>query len=198
MHWKNSNFQIQQFIAGSCHTPDEAYRKLCELREERDVNLKAVIAADKRAQAKILKAQRILDNEKSDEVDILEAEADLAEIEAFKEQNQACIDEAFREHEFIKELIEKIKPFRKFSHLPDYEAHQMAQQEEWKLELLFRAENYLATQGFIPPDQLGIMRMHPEWETLLLPKIQQIGLEIQNKNINILTNKSVPLLENNS
>lgn len=193
MHWRNSHFQITNFIAGSCHTPDEAYRKLMELREERDVAIKNVKASLLREQAKIKKAEHIIASD-APEWDKLEAQADLEEINAFKEQSQACYEEAVRERDFIDSLIEQIKPHRKFAHLPDHEAHQAAQLEEWKDELKFRAENFLASQGTIPHDHLATMRMHPAWQTELLPHVRQISEMISKGNNTALPTKYAPVL----
>ena len=178
MHWRNSNFGIKYFIANSCHTADEVYRKLCELKEERDVAIKNVNASILRQQAKIKKANSIIKNIMSKEWEVLEAQADLEEIKAFKEQGQACYEEALRERDFIQSLIDQIQPHRKYSHLPDYEAHQMAQQEEWKLELVFRAENFLMSQGSIPHDHLATMRAHPEFNSYILPNIDSVAKKL--------------------
>ena len=49
------------------------------------------------------------------------------------------------------------------------------QQEEWKFELIRRAENILISQATgIPSDQLDTMRMHPEFTTAILPAIASI------------------------
>ena len=53
-----------------------------------------------------------------------------------------------------------------FGHIPDDEAAQACQEEEWKLELMWRAENFLGSQGMIPHDHLATMRMHPAWKEL--------------------------------
>ena len=197
MHWRNSHFQITNFIAGSCHTPDEMYRKLMELREERDLAIKNVKSSLLREQAKIKKAEHIIASD-APEWEKLEAQADLEEVNAFKEQSEACYEEAIRERDFIDSLIEQVTPLRKFAHLPDHEAHQLAQQEEWKHELMFRAENFLASQGTIPHDHLATMRMHPAWQSELLPHIQQVRVLIDQGHSNALPTKLAPLLEDMS
>lgn len=172
MHYRNSQFQVKYFIVGACHTADEMYRKLQELREERDVALKNVEASVLREKAKILRAETVINDLSKTEADKLEAQADILELKAFKDQSQACLEEAIRERDYIDTLIAQVQPFRKYAHLPDHESHQLAQQEDWKLELAFRAENCIASIGYIPTDQLATMRQHPEWSTFLLPKIQ--------------------------
>lgn len=177
MHWRNSRFQVVHFLVGKCHTPDEAYRVLKELREERDMALKSVKAADLRAQAKLMRARNTI-SRSMDEIAVLEARADVAELEATKENSQACIDEAQRELTFIDEMIERIQPHRVYKDLPDHEAFQLCQQEEWKQELLWRAENYICTGG-IPADHFATMRMHPEFEKVIAPRLQELVLAVQ-------------------
>lgn len=174
MHWRNSNFQIAYFIAGKCHSADEAYRQLMQLREERDVAIKTANAGIKRAQARLLRAQAVLDDAQADAAARLDAEADVDDIEATREQAQDCYDQAIRERDFIDTLLERVKPRRQYAHLPDHEAHQAAQMDEWHAELLFRAQNYIATQGAIPPEQLATMRLHPAFEASILPAIEQM------------------------
>ena len=80
---RNHNFQIEHFIAGSCHTPDAAYSILCDLREDRRDALAQVEASKLRTKAKILRAEKLI--REGDEIDKLEAEAELAEIRGFEE-----------------------------------------------------------------------------------------------------------------
>lgn len=176
MHWRNSSFQVAHFLVGKCHTPDEAYRVLCELREERQLAINNVKATSLRTEAKVLRAnEKVYElSSKASAADLLEAQADLADVEAFRESNQACIDEAQRELKFIDTLIDKIQPHRVYKGLPDHEAHQMCQQEEWKQELIWRAQNYIGSQGAIPADQLATMRLHPEWVKSISPAIKQM------------------------
>lgn len=65
MHWRNSNFQIMAFIVSKCHTPDEAYRQLQQLREDRDVAIRNATASEKRAEAKTLRARYVIENAES-------------------------------------------------------------------------------------------------------------------------------------
>lgn len=133
MYWRNSQFQIIYFILGTCHTADEAYRKARELLEEREMALGAQ------------NPNAVFDDSASGRNAL------------------NCLEQCKRDIEFIKDAIARLEPHRKYGHLPDHEAFQLGQQEEWKLELKFRAENYLMSHGTIPADQLGAMRQHPEW-----------------------------------
>lgn len=175
MHYKtnrqNHDFQIAYFIAGSCQTPDAAYSILCDLKEDRDTALKSFLAHSKREQAKMIKAERKLLSE--DEVERLEGEADIEDMKAFQEVTQKNYDAALAEVAFIEKCMAALQPLRKYAHLTDAQAHEAAQHEEWKLQLIHTAENHLLNTGCIPPDHFATMRMHPEFATAILPAIEK-------------------------
>jgi hypothetical protein len=175
---QNSNFQILHFLVGSCHTVDAAYSLLCDLKEDREMALATVKTADLRSRAKISKANTIINDSNSKEYEILEAQADLEELNSSKEVSQRNIDAAQDELNFIIDCMSKLEPHRKFAHLSLPESHQAMQQEEWKLELVHRAENYLLTTGSIPPEHFETMRQHPEFKTELVPQIEQIRIKV--------------------
>jgi hypothetical protein len=183
MHYKtnrqNHDFQIAYFIAGACHTPDAAYAILHDLKEDRSNALKMFKAAKLREQAKTIRAQSLVDNS-TDTPSQLEAMADLAEIEAMAETTAANYEAALAELEFIEKCIEKVQPLRKFAHLPNAQAFEAAQQEEWKLTLIHQAENSLLTTGTIPTDHFATMRMHPEFESAILPSINHVKMLMAN------------------
>ncbi len=176
MHYKtnrlNHDFQIVHFIAGSCHTPDAAYGILCDLKEDRSNAIKLFEAAKIRDQAKRLRAQKMLNQ--SEEAVRLEAQADLVEIEAMSETTQKNYAAAVQELATIENCILALQPLRKFKHLPDPHAFEAAQEEEWKLELIHRAENCLLTTGTISTDHFATMRMHPAFQSEIMPAIHQI------------------------
>jgi hypothetical protein len=175
MHAKNNrvnkNFQIAYFLAGSCHTPDGAYSLLKDLQEDREMALAQLESSDLRIQAKIAKSKYIIEN--GPEWEKLEAQADLAEIENNKKFSERNIEAAKVELNFINQCIDKINPHRIFAHLPDPEAHEAAQFDEWKFELISRAENYLLTTGTIPTDHFVTMRQHPAFIDHILPAIEK-------------------------
>jgi hypothetical protein len=178
----NHDFQIAYFLAGACHTYDAAYSLLKDLQEEREMALAQIEGNELRAQAKILKAQKMLKSE--DPSEILEAQADLADIknnELFFRRN---VEAAKRELDFINKCIEKLQPYRKYSNLTDHEAHEAIQMEEWKLELIKRAENGLITQGNISTDLFQTMRQHPLFITEIMPEIENIKNLINSSNGN--------------
>jgi hypothetical protein len=174
MHAKNNrvnkNFQIAYFLAGSCHTPDGAYSLLKDLQEDREMAFAQLESSDLRIQAKIVKAKH--DIEHGQEWEQLEAKAELAEIENNKKFSERNIEAAKQELDFINKCLEKIQPYRRFSHLTDPEAHEAAQHDEWKFELMNRAENYLLTTGSIPTDHFITMRQHPAFIDEILPAIE--------------------------
>lgn len=177
---QNSDFQIAYFLAGSCHTADGAYALLCDLREDRVNALNQVKAAQLRKRAKQAKARAVLAKPDALEHEKLEAEADLAEIEGWEATERANILAAEAELATIEKCIARVQPLRKFGTLSDAEAHQAAQQEEWKLELIYRAENFLLTVGHIPTDHFSTMRQHPEFATAILPAVNKIDGLIAN------------------
>lgn len=175
MHAKNNrqnhDFQILHFLAGSCHTADGAYALLCDLRDDRADALKQATAAHLREQAKIVRAQRRIASD--DEAERLEGQADLAEIEGHAETLAKNLAAAQAELAFIEQCIARLQPLRRYAHLPDPEAHEACQREEWRLELVSRSENFLLTSGTIPHDHLATMRQHPDFATHILPAIRQ-------------------------
>jgi hypothetical protein len=175
MHYKtnrqNHDFQIAYFIAGSCQTPDAAYAILCDLREDRSNAIKSFNAHNLRDQAKMIKAQRKLQDD--DEAVRLEGQADIEEMKAMVETTQKNYDAAIAELAFIDKCMERLQPLRQYAHLPDAEAHEAAQHEEWKLQLIHTAENHILNSGMIPPDHFATMRMHPSFATEILPALEK-------------------------
>lgn len=168
---RNHDFQIVHFLAGSCHTPDGAYALLCDLREERSDALKHARVAALRQQAKVLRAKRRLASD--DEAERLEGDADLVEIEAGRETAERCLVAAQAELATIEKAMAALEPLRLYGHLSLALAHEAAQFEEWKHELIYRAENHLLTTGAIPPDQFATMRMHPAFASEIFPAINR-------------------------
>ena len=175
MHWKNSQFQIAAFIAGKCHTADEARRKLLMLQAERQMSLdKSKITAMKR-KARRAAIDAVLTSDDATEWAQLEASAELEEMKQGEEMGKELIAEAEREVAFIEQLIELIEPYRLYADLPDHEAFQVVQREEWLLELTSRAQTYLMCTGGIPVDHFNAMRAHPDWATVISPLINKMA-----------------------
>jgi hypothetical protein len=167
---RNTDFQIDNFLVGSCHTADGAYSLLCDLREDREAALSQVTVSELRTRAKIARAEASLRSE--DEATRLEAEADIEEIRSNAAMLARNIAAARAELAHIDDLIARLQPHRRYAHLPDPQAHEAAQREEWRLELAHRAENFLLTSGTIPHDHFASMRQHPDFERGILPVIE--------------------------
>jgi len=182
MHYKtnrlNHDFQLAYFLAGSCKTPDAAWSLLCDQAEDRETALKTVRAGQLREKAKRLKAEAIIASD-APEWEKLEAEADVVELDAMMEMNQRNIAGAEAELAMIHKLQARLEPLRKYAHLPAAEAHEAAQAEEWKLELIYRAENFMLTQGAIPADHFDTMRMHPAFKTEIFPAIETLNRRVE-------------------
>jgi hypothetical protein len=173
----NTNFQIAHFIAGNHHTADAAYFALRNLELERQRAVDSIPIAEIKWRAARLKLENKLQSKL--EYERIEAEAELQDLELEIKYYQPLADSARAELAFIQDCIERVQPLRKYSHLPDIEAAEMCQAEEWGLELQRRAENYLLTSGTIPHDHFNTMRLHPAFETQLLPHIEKIHTTLQ-------------------
>jgi hypothetical protein len=172
MHSKNGrqnhDFQIMHFLAGKCGTPDGAYAVLCDLRAEREAAIAHYRVCQKRNKAKRLRLEAVIT---SNESDALEREADLEEMDNAEHTNKVLFGVAEDELAFINKVIAAIQPMRKYAHLPDSEAHEAMQEEEWLQELLERAENMMFCHGTPSPDELTTMRAHPAFKTEILPAL---------------------------
>ncbi len=177
----NHDFQIVYFLIGSCHTPDAAFSLLCDLQEDRMNALALSKSADLRNRAKAARAKKKMGSD--DESTQLDAQADLAEIEALAGTVAKNIKAAEAELATIQLCMEKLQPLRKYANLSLPAAHEAAQKEEWKLELISRAQNYMLTIGSIPVDQFATMRMHPEFTSAILPKIEEIKVKLVSGNL---------------
>lgn len=173
----NTNFQIAHFIAGNHHTADAAYFALRNLEVERQRAVDGIPILELKWRAHRMKLEKKLQSKL--EYERIEAEAELQELELEIRNYLPLADSARAELAFIQDCIERIQPLRKYGHLPDIEAVEACQAEEWGLELQRRAENYLLTSGTIPHDHFNTMRLHPAFETQLLPHIEKIHKTLQ-------------------
>lgn len=167
MHWKHSRFEIAHIILGNCHTYDEAYRILCELEEDRQFAIDSSMAESLRAQAKVVSAKVILDDNTEMKSGKLRADADIQEQKARTKTAQPALDEARRELDFIRRLKERINEHRAFREYDDHHAHQLCQPIEWKLDLNWKTYNHLCSAGGIPYDHIMLLKMHPDSDLLM-------------------------------
>jgi HPt (histidine-containing phosphotransfer) domain-containing protein len=161
MNWKHSNHQIAFIVLGNCHTTDEAYRVLCELEEDRVFALESSLAENKRAEAKLELAKTIKNDSTSGSVEVLRSEADELETAARKKLASPCFEAAEAELSYIRTLKERIHLKRKYKHLPDTDAHQICQHEEWVLDVIWKAFNSILSSGFIPVDLHTLVSSSP-------------------------------------
>lgn len=173
-HKTNTNFQIAHFLAGSCHTLDGAYFLLRELKESREDAIRNASVVKKRQDAAKLRAEAYLASNKGDEAGKLEAQADLEEIKNHEDEGKILYEAALDELAFIEHCIKILNEIRPHKDLPDLLAHEAMQKEEWKYELIRRAENHMLTTGTISPDEIATMRMHPAFKTDILPRIKEM------------------------
>ena len=177
-HRNNSDFQLKYFIAGGCHTPDAAWNVLYE--QKLDIEIK--VASTK---ARLLKreANRLdLEQRKatiSSQSDALRYEADMIEFQAAEGLLELALSGGQKELETISSLMAELEPHRKYAHLPLLEATEAAQRDEWREEFKHRIENYLASAGTIPHDQLEAMRKHPDFDSHILPHMKQTVLKLE-------------------
>jgi hypothetical protein len=178
-HKQNTNFQIVYFLVGSCHTPDGAYALLQDLREARQMAVDNYAVQELKNQAKELEARELL--ESTYEVDKLNGQAELLELSNNKKIGKVLYDAAIDELAFIDKCIDAVQPLRVYKELSDSEASELAQYEEWKLELIHRAENAMITSGGVPTDHFATMRMHPAFQDEILPRINEMTAMMQSR-----------------
>lgn len=178
MHSKNgrvnSDFQLTYFIAGACSTYDGAYAALREQELNRKTALAFAQASMKQAQAKLLLARIAVWLFAWLPPARLWCEGYLEIFASNAETRELIFQAAVDELATIQRLIARVQPLRQFKHLPDREAFQACERDEWAGELMRRAENQLATRGFIAPEDFAAMRNHPDFETKIGPKILAI------------------------
>ena len=174
---QNNNFQIAYFIAGSCFTADAAYFALLNQRDDRRRALQHQAVEARRSQAKLIQAKRDLHSD--DEVKQLQAQADIEEIENQSQDSELLAQSCREELAFIDLCIERITPLRQYAHLSDNDAAEACQREEFAREFQFRIENFMATSGSIPHNELAVMRQHPDFNNLLLPHIDHVTRLLQ-------------------
>lgn len=167
MHWKHSQHQLVHVILANCHTVDEAYRVLCELEEDRLFSIESSLAESKRAQSKVIAAKLVLKDSDESKSNKILSECFIDETLARNKLAQPCLDEARRELAFIREIKDKLEPYRKYIELPDHQAHQACQSEEYMYDLFWKAYNFICSTGTIPHDHWMLLKMHPNSSSLV-------------------------------
>ena len=176
-HRANDDFQLQHFIAGNRKTPDGAYALLYSLKI--DIEHKLVVAESQRLDREAnIEEQEYLISIAQHEWEKKKAQAEIIKLKAAIPTWEMNLQGAKNELATIQKLMDELEPKRKYAHLPLLEANEASQQEEWKLELMERAENQMLSHALgINWDELETMRSHPEFKTEILPHISQfVGL----------------------
>lgn len=178
-HRLNHDFQLRYFVAGSCYTPDGAYCIMYAQKIDIESKLKSAEAQLLDQKIKRVRAERLLAS--TDIVDNMEGQKMLLELEAVQYIWDMNLEGAKRELATIESIMADIEPMRQYSHLSILDANEACQQNEWLYELRARAENHMLSTGTIPPAELETMRMHPDFQTRILPHITTIR-ELVNQN----------------
>lgn len=179
---QNTDFQIVHFLVGACHTADGAYALLCDLHEDREAAVRTIEATRLRDKAKRERAASVVNNPDAKPWEQDEARADVVELDALAGMMARNIAAAQAELTTLERCMAALQPLRRFAHLPDPQAHQAAQAEEWRLELMHRAENHLLTTGTVAPELLATMRMHPAFADGMLPQLMEMGHLLETPN----------------
>jgi len=176
-HRSNSDFQIRHFIAGSCHTPDGAYVLLM-------AQMETAAAALVEAQAKGLELRADLDDAEleaaSADAHPLRSQARLLRIKQAMLAHQRRSEGATAEAATIWAALDELRPQCRYADKPLAEQAELAQRDEWREELKHRAENMMAQAATgISSDQISAMRMHPDFQSDILPHIVASGKRLR-------------------
>lgn len=197
MHWRNSDFQYAYFIAGRCHTADEAYRKLSECLEDRQRARETCDAKRPLFNARRLRAKEKLKSDK--DYERLEGRAEFDEVEIDVKYMQVNYDQCVKEIESLEKMLKELEKYRKYKDKPLDEANQLIQREEWKHELILRAKEFMLTSGTIPADHLRTMLNHPDFKKEIAPAITDMNEKLKKNELKLedLSQESLmPQLEN--
>ena len=172
-HRNNSDFQLRYFMAGSCHTPDGLWALMYGQKIDAEHKIRAAEGQALIRQANIMEAEETIADENAKPSAKMKARAKIIEVGAAGDTPALNLEAAKNELATINAIMAEVEPFRKYRHLPLLEANEMAQRDEWRGELMTRAEDYLVTSGTIPQDQFNAMRRHPDFVTHIAPRIQE-------------------------
>jgi hypothetical protein len=189
-HRRNTNFQIQAFVEGGCHTPDAAWFTLKEQLEERkrvvrghEINEKIRVHEKRELKRRF---DALPEDESKRSIEDLRVEAQWLTWQDNEPVVERMMSAARAELQFIESRIAAIEPQTLYvkrylaGELSFDQAAQLAQPEEWLRELIFRAQNFLMTQGTIPHDHYAAMRRHPEFQQRIWPVISLEMVRLSN------------------
>jgi len=145
MYWMNSKFQTLFFIVAEGHTFDNAYRIVKQQLLERR------------------QAKQKLEEQRKEEQSMLYKTNLSHEVAPFHKERETMYEVMLDEIDFLEKLATALEPHRKYKHLPEQVAHQMAQREYWFHELVERASVQIYAKGQIDWDTMKAMRAHPDY-----------------------------------
>jgi hypothetical protein len=110
-----------------------------------------------------------------DEIQKQLLQADKIEHEGDERQWLLASEALKNEYEYVCRMVQEILPDCQYARTMSLlEVSEKIQEEEWALELKSRAEEFIASQGFIPHDHLRAMRQHPKYQELIFPRIVEL------------------------
>jgi hypothetical protein len=195
MSWQNSNYGLLYHLAGSKHTPEEAYRALSENLSSRQMATHEYNHAKKERALKKAKLQRKIDNT-LDDIDKQLLILKMEKIGIHQDIEEKDYNYALGEIDFITKLMNILEPNCNWADgsISMEQGFQLAQQEERKQILLERAQLSLLSVGNIDQETLREVKSHPEGQALQNAFVQMVldakngklPLTFENKNILLL------------
>jgi hypothetical protein len=175
-HWTNTAFKILAFQVNSCNTPDGAFCKLYVEYGARKRALDEAMVNLKRNKAKRMRLELALAESGAEgSPDRLEAEADLESLTNNEALNAAAIAGCIAEMSYLQQLMNLLKEDCLYVDKMDIsDVFQASEYEEWRLELIKRAQNFMLSIGHIPADQFEAMRGHPAFQSDIWPVIAEL------------------------
>ena len=173
----NTNFDILHFVGREAHTPDGKYVLYVAQRNVLKENYKRFLIAQKRKELKIADLKRTIElgaYAVGGAGRISDMSLEIEELEASDENDRLNIEGARAEMEFYDKIIAHLEPMCKYVHLGLIEQQEAVQEEEWLIEFVERARNYIQSVGHIPADQLSAMKAHPRFKEAILPELKAL------------------------
>lgn len=173
MNWKWSNYEIVTIVTRDCITVDEAYRRLRELEQELELTSESIRIESIRRCATAIHAEERYSYKNGPESERVLAETFTADAERVAPLEQAKYECDIDSLLFVRYLISKLQPHRRFIGFEDRVAHQLCQHPEARLRLVRSAYLSLLSTGFLQPDLLQEIRAIYGWEPVM-QSIQQL------------------------
>ncbi len=173
----NTNFDILHFVGKDAYTPDGKYVLYVAQRNVLKENYTRFLIAQKRKQARIQDLKRTVEQGSyavGTTGRAFDASLEIEELEASDENDRLNLEGGRAEIEFYDKIIAQLEPMCKYIHLGLIAQQEAVQEEEWLLEFVERARNYIQSVGHVPADQLSAMKAHPRFKESILPEIKML------------------------